>query len=87
MLGVPYPAEAQQLLGFVGTQELPQGHAVSELAPSEGLQEKDICGCEGCPWSLSPACPAQRELSTELIQPLSLGRAHLPSIIQFLISQ
>lgn len=44
-MGGPYPAEAQQLLRFAGTQELPQGQAVLELAPSEGLQEKHICGC------------------------------------------
>lgn len=51
--GGPYPPKAQQLLGFVGTQELPQGHAVPELAPPEGLQDKDSCGCEECPWSLA----------------------------------
>lgn len=75
--GVPYPAEAQQLLRFVGTQELPQGYAVSELAPPEGLEEKHICGCEDVLGAHSqPALPressAQSSSSPSALSPFPI---------------
>lgn len=90
MLGAPYPAKTQQLLGFVGTQELPQGQAVPELAPSESLEEKhivdvrDVLGTRpqpALPRHSSALSSPSPSAWVEPICPLTLPQ--LPSITQF----